>query len=106
MRIQFTLFATPATRRRAMFSKVTAVVTFLAVGVALFLLAGLVWPPTENKSAIQAFYNIPGGRVGQGVANLVCRPEFVSYGPFKMVREKGGLAIGFYRRWILLREVE
>ena len=90
------------------FSKITSCLISVAVGVALFLLAGLVWPPTEaeDKSAIQAFYNIPGGRVGQGVANLICRPEFVSYGPFKMVREKGGLAIGFYRRWILLREVE
>ena len=88
------------------FSKITSCLISVAVGVALWLLVGLTCSPTENKSAIQAFYNIPGGRVGQGVANLVCRPEFVSYGPFKMVREKGGLAIGFYRRWILLREVE
>ena len=88
------------------FSKITSCLISVAAGVALFLLAGLVWPPTENKNAIQAFYQVPCGRVGQGVANLICRPEFVSYGPFKMVREKGGLAIGFYRRWILLREVE
>ena len=90
------------------FSKITSCLISVVALVILAALVGVALPPTEaeNKSAIQAFYQVPCGRVGQGVANLVCRPEFVSYGPFKMVREKGGLAIGFYRRWILLREVE